>query len=177
MTLDELRRVIFGSEPSDWHVIHCWGATSGPSYLDDFGEAAVNGARIEVRAHPERATYRPDVRIGLAWGLTVDERREFDWSQHFSDKRCSPVLADLLWNGSLVDRYSGASVDGGRGVLPMPLGASVETSPTDVEQIGWKVTEAEVSLWCLIDRLKGGESEFDMYLRLAGFTVVRGEER
>ena len=37
MDLDTIRQTIIESEADDWHVIVCWGDSSGPSFLQDDG--------------------------------------------------------------------------------------------------------------------------------------------
>lgn len=170
MNLHELQQAVFHSQPDDWHVMSC--TTDSPSYLEAFNQviAGKDPHWLKVASHNYRATYCPDVSIGLAWGLSWREKRTLGWSESFTDKNCTLTLVDLMWNGSLVDRYHGVYVDGARAVLPLPTGDYIGAL-TDPLQIAEQVAEDEVDLWRLIDTMEG-RREFDHYLTLAGFTVV-----
>ncbi|MGO9299679.1 MAG: hypothetical protein ACLQQM_02775 [Acidimicrobiales bacterium] len=179
MTLDEFRRTIFNSAPEDWHKIACGG--EGPSYLDAFSSVTSYPGGVEEHwlqhdSHYYRATFRPDVSIGLAWGLAwgpLDDQRDFDWVKGMPDKSCHPVLVDLLSNGCLVDRYVGLVVDGGRARLPFPTGKYDSTAdPSRPVLIEEQVTRDEVALWRIVDVLETGRQEFDSYLRRVGFVVL-----
>src|SRR5215212_9398292 len=97
MGLDELRRLLIQSDRGDWNVISCFGA---PSFLPwspdgDFNE------------HHTRAAYRPNISIGLAWGIVDNENFHADRVQEFDEplERHAPSLfADVLYNGMLVLR-------------------------------------------------------------------------
>ncbi|MGB3412456.1 MAG: hypothetical protein WBA45_14810 [Microthrixaceae bacterium] len=45
MNLDGVRQLIMESDIDDWHVIGCWGANSGPSFLEHHGVEF--GRRVE----------------------------------------------------------------------------------------------------------------------------------
>ncbi len=64
MGLDQLLRLIVESDRGDWNVISCFGL---PSYLPWSPEDG------EFNEHIARAAYRPDVAIGLAWGIEAQE--------------------------------------------------------------------------------------------------------
>ena len=175
MDLDGLRRAIFDSSPSDWHVIVCGGG-EGPSYLDAFGavtryEGGTPHHWLEHDCQSNRGTYRPDVSVGIAWGLSFPaDKRSFDWNK-FADPDCYPTLVDCLWNGSLVDRYTGLVVDGGRVLLPFPQGEYDSSEVSEPKLIADWVSADEVKLFRLVHHLRDSRADFDEYLRQAGFDV------
>src|SRR5687768_439239 len=71
MTLDELLTTCAGSSPDDWNTITCWGARSGPSYLDQFvpgmsrNDSGAMEFRLHHREHTNRAAYKPDLSINI----------------------------------------------------------------------------------------------------------------
>lgn len=161
MGLAELRRIIVDSERGDWNVISCFGA---PSFLPwspdgDFNE------------HNARAAYRPDVSIGLAWGIRENRDYRAEWAQSFPNDQAESLIADILYNGMLVSREYVVVVDGGSTALPIP---------DDREKL--LVTQWAYDFVRLLDELQlatgvgGGvgdpsRSEFDDYFQRAGLTV------
>jgi hypothetical protein len=166
MTLQEILNICAASSPSDWHQITCWGARSGPSYLDHF-QAVKTHSGVELRhdQHGMRATYTPDINIGLAWGIDPDnmwpdERKTFteSWSEGFSDPHWTWGIADVLHCGNLVYRQNYVTVDGARCHLPLPARPDLT-----VDQLSHDLVR-------LIDLFEGG-NEFDRYFRDAGFKI------
>jgi hypothetical protein len=145
-------------------VISCLGY---PSYLPwspdgDFNE------------HLARAAYRPDVSIGLAWGIRVEDDFRADWVQELEEPLNRPApsfIADILYNGMLVARELLVLVDGARCYLPIPrLGKGMHVSMWD-HDFAKLLDELQ-----LAHGVGGGvgdpsRSEFDDYFRRAGFIV------
>lgn len=175
MTLDELRRTIFDSEPEQWHDISCWGGggSTGPAYLDQLSPVTVYddgqpSHRLEVRSHTTRATYRPDISIGLAWGLSdPEDQRKFAWNKFPDAEECYPTLVDLLWNGSLVDRHVGLVVDGGRVTIPFPKVDYDSSDPANPVATEWFDGD-QVKLFCLVHTIPGTGYDFDDYVARTG---------
>jgi hypothetical protein len=160
--LEELRRIIAESDRGDWNIISCFGQ---PSFLPWSPDG-------EFNEHHARASYRPDLSIGLAWGVRVNENFQEVWTQKFSDKKAHSCLADLFYNGMLVDREYYVVVDGGRACLPLP---------SDREKL--IVSRWNYDFVKLLDEfgyysgVSGGigdrsPSEFNRYFQQAGFTVA-----
>jgi hypothetical protein len=86
------------------------------------------------------------------------DQRVFDWLKVMPDASCYPTLVDLLLNGSLIDRYIGLVVDGGRNkaALPDPNGRYDSTDPNKSVPIEGQVTRDEVALWRLLHELEEG---------------------
>ena len=159
--LEELLRIIVESDRADWNVVSCFGM---PSFLPWSPDG-------EFSEHNARASYRPDVAIGLAWGITVRERFETEWTER-AGWDAESCLADILYSGMLVDRQIVVVVDGGRTYLPLPR---------DREQL--TVSKWDHDFVRLLDELQlasgvgGGlgerkRSEFDDYFQRAGFSIA-----
>lgn len=156
-TLDRLRRTVLDTGVGDWHVIE-----RGP--LGPYRLVAI---------------HRADVRVRLACGIDVDEpladgRRihyEFaTWADAGSDTR---LFADLLWNGTLVDRSVVFWVDAGRAVLPWPC--PVFDTDRDDPLVGYRVSADDIRLARLIHGLARRPGDFDAYLKSCGFDVTPAE--
>jgi hypothetical protein len=172
MNLHELRTLVWKSSVDDWELIECLGPDAGPSYLS---AVIGSGSSLEgVQCQLYRATYRPNISIGLAWGLSHEgEVRDFERNT-FPDEQCYPTILDLLWNGSLVYRYEGLAVDGGRGALPYPNATyDTTTDPHNPVLLQEEVTEEEVGVWRIAAALRGDEGVFDRKLDQAHFVILR----
>jgi hypothetical protein len=163
--LDELRRIIQGSDPDDWYVIK----HQGPSYHDWLaGTVSKDGYRLEVNTHYATASYKPDVNLTVGWGMNLDfehhgERahdRTFEWSKVLSDSKVRLAFADFFWCGALVDRFSYVVADGGRAVLPWA-----------VEIRGLKTTQWEHDTAKLLHHLGDHVEGFEEYFRKVGFEI------
>ena len=189
MILDELRRKIVESVEGDWIVM---SLEDGPIDLDSFTKIrspAVSEAqrRLERDSLRSRATYKPNVKVGLVWGLADRSDPVILESAKFVDPRGWTTLLGVLWNGTLVDRYLGVVVDGGRAVLPFPKNwralpeSTDEAYPRDTvtqdqtvnptRSVG-HVTRNQVGIWRTVNMIDGNGSEFDTYLGKSGFMIV-----
>ena len=121
MTFDDIGRILEESGPGDWHMVPAtaewdsfiWTLTITTYSVDQRKE-------VELVGHHSRAVYRPDVGLGLAWGLKSQDSFSEPWTDVFPDKKASGQYVDVLWNGMLVDRFEHVVVDGGRSSLPLP---------------------------------------------------------
>jgi len=168
MTLDELLTVFADSGPDDWNVIGCWGANSGPAYLDEFIPMEANGEyQLRHNSHSTRGAFKPNVAIGVGWGLSpgdafpdAQEEGPRDWSTVFADPVVGTSFLDFFYCGSLVYRERYADVDGGRCVLPWPRHDLV-------------VSQLSHDLIRVLDRLANpAASEFDSYFARAKFKIA-----
>jgi hypothetical protein len=170
MTYDDVISTILGSSKEDWELILCGGGSldGGPSFLDeDQGD--------QVVSHSYRGVYRPDISLGLAFGLGyVQDKRQFEWAKSFANSQTWPTTLDVLWNGMLIHREHGLVVDGGRMTLPWPTPAymSTEDRPMDAELVGESVTKAQVKFWQLVNELKTSIVSFTEYLDRSGLVAV-----
>lgn len=173
MTLDEFDNLCAHSSRDEWTVVPCWGARSGPSYLDQF-RAGNPGDPLEHYEQSVRASYQPNLAVGLAWGLDLTPDREDGWwepwVEKFSDKEASAHFIDLLYSGTLVDRRVYVSVDGGRCMLPVPRKDYAEDTPTGGQVTAYWISRRAYAFFRLIDSLEK-ESDFDYYVQQAEFEV------
>jgi len=200
MGLEELRQIISASNCRDWNVIDCYGL---PSYLswssegkravlmDENDTDAIAAQHYLPDEHWARAAYRPDLSIGLAWGIIVNDNFAADWVKALADEPLvlvpenPAILVDVFCNGMLVDRDALVLVDDWRGYLPIPrlnndqmrLGYVPGGYPMVVSR--WRHDLAK-----LVDELSmtnhvgvasafgsNAESRFDSYFRRAGLSV------
>jgi len=163
MGLEELQLIIADSDRGDWNVISCFRM---PSYLPwspdgDFNE------------HNARAAYRPDVSIGLAWGIEESEDFQTDWVAKLDEPlgRPSPsIVADVLYNGMVVVRELLVLVEGAKCYLPIPGAGSMSVSQWE-HDFAKLVDELSLSIG-----VGGGlgdlhRSDFAGYFRRAGLSV------
>jgi hypothetical protein len=157
MTLDELLTMCAQSSHDDWNLMSCWGAFSGPSYLGQVAETTPD-ENVYEETHSVRASYRPDIAIGIAWGYPSNKNWHEPWIDNFSDKSAHSDFVDFFYNGMLVQREVYVVVDGGRAYLPVP---SVENQT---------ITRWEYDFFKVLDGLER-LSEFDRYIRQAGISI------
>lgn len=110
-----------------------------------------------------RATYVPDARVALAWGIPdADARNERDggapaWMPtEWTSAR--PLYAVVMLDGSVVWQVLYASVNWGAGItgyLPWPAAHHAGDLPHSSEVIGWRTTSWEASFARLLTRIAG----------------------
>jgi hypothetical protein len=165
MRYDEIRSLIASTTSDDWNELE-----QGPLYLDQMNQVMSGGASwIEVGSHYSVFVYGPDVDLRIAWGISLDDRLDFGW--HFPDRAVTRRLVDVFWRGSLVDRWTVLSVDGGRALLPDVDRFWVRTGDTaaDFEHITWTVPALDGALARLLNVLAGHQpDDLETALQIAG---------
>jgi hypothetical protein len=177
MNLGELLGTCARSTREDWNLI---GEGGGATYLNYFSVASypeTEQVEFGLTEHYWRASYKPDLDIGIAWGLDPKEanndRSVFveAWTQVFPDKSFAPQkrAVDFFYRGDLVHRDYYVSVDGGRCDLPIPeRGAHGEP---------WVVSQFQHDFFRVLHQLDGWpDHEFDSHFGRAGFNVLLGGE-
>lgn len=162
MNLHGIRELVASSSPDDWHAI------DAPVFLEY--SWLESGRRQGLDAHGVRATFKPDVHLGVACGLKADDGPELwrpDWTSEFADRTARPCLADVFWCGALIDREMVGIVDGGRAILPVP-----DPFAVNIEVVAHTVTAWQRSLARVVHCLRHHAAEFDSYFDGAGFVVV-----
>jgi hypothetical protein len=169
MTFDEIARILERSIPDDWYMVpsvsgwdsFVWTMTIVTRYPDKDQE-------VELEGHHSRAVYRPDVGLGLAWGLTSQDEFSEPWTEVFPDKQASVEYIDVLWNGMLVDRFPQVVVDGGRSSLPLPDRQLVDGTP-----VGYCLRKRDHRLGRLVAGIEGRTrlKTFDEYVRRSGLVL------
>jgi len=123
MNIKEYGRSILNTTLDDWIVKTCWGAGSGPSFLNQFNVWTDGNDRlinIEINSHAHIATLKNDLSIFFAWGLTHNDNFVEKWANSFSDNHAMSSFFDFFYNNTLVIREIGVAVDGGRCYIPLP---------------------------------------------------------
>jgi hypothetical protein len=172
MNIQSYIQTVKNSVGDDWHNTHCWGHGSGPSYKDHFQMNYVYHGQeniILLNSHSNRATYKPDIRISFAWGLTDEFGEERNpkiteaWATVFPDNSGARVaFVDFFYNDSLVFRHTYGSVDGGRCKLPVPHRNSN----------GDFVASKEYSdVMRVLNAIEGG-ADYDSYLNRSGIKLI-----
>jgi hypothetical protein len=159
VTLDEILATFLNSSQADWS-----DDLSTPTFL--YGSPADED---DKRAHHGRKVYKPDIAIGLAWGSTVNDSYHDPWLNKYPDK--SPgrsFFIDLLYNGQVVYRELGVSVDGGRYTLPAGRGVM---SDDQREVIGWYAIPEEHEFLSAFARATGHTREFESGFQISGMTI------
>jgi hypothetical protein len=166
MTLDEIRAQITASTASGWQPL------SGPVYLPTFVQVS-HGENVwlEHNSHHSRAVLRDDVAIGLAWGLTVNESFEEDWSSRFPDPKASSDWLEVLYNGQPVDRELIVHVDG-RCYVPMPEQVFDDVHADRPQVVGLRITQWQQHVVGIAQALGGAGYDYGDYVRRCGFQVV-----
>lgn len=124
--------------------------------------------------HEVRASYKPDIAVGIAWGLRRDKtRRENDfyesWLDNFEEKNTSAAFVDLFYSGQLVERWLYVSVDDDV-VLPVPTKEYDDPKSLHANVTGYSITEWENDFFRLLNRMEG-RLEFDRHIQRAGFKI------
>ena len=163
MTLDQLLKTIIASSKDQWHAITCWGTGSGPSYRSQFEmrDAADDSQKALVTAGSHRvvASYKPDLSISVAFGLTSNSDFQEEWANIFHNPKASTHHADVFLNGALVYRDSYVLVDGGKAKLPMPKRRML-------------VPKGYYYFVRLLDNLGGHASRYESYFNKSDLQVV-----
>jgi hypothetical protein len=143
---------------------------AGPTfhYRWQYGAAGSDGFSYIIGEHNGHAVLREEPSLTMNWGLEVDSddrQRRFEWAGHFPDPTVRPFWADFFWQGALIDRVELASVDGGRGTIPLP-------------HFGKTVTDYELAVAALVHDLSGAhEGNPRALIEDLGVTVERDENR
>lgn len=180
MTLEDLLALCAESSSEDWNSMTAWGARSGPSYLDRFSPVEVRRHEDDLSLtyelqhdeHSMRAAYKPDLCIGIGWGLPVyPSERTFDedWATQFPDPEASWHFVDLFYCGALVERQSYVNVDG-RCNLPLPR-RKVEGEGADAKVTALTITQWQRDFFRTLNALET-TVDYDDYLGRAGFEIA-----
>lgn len=169
MTLDQVMETIQRSAAADWNVIGV-----GPTFLTESTYEGMPGDLdlYDVHYHHTRASYRPDVSLGLVWGFPRrggDEWEEFS----FPDRKVTSVFADVVWCGSPIAREIVLVVDGGRCLIPASTHALGHREDGMPVVIGSEVDEFQYELVRLLNELNGVPvSEYESYFNRTG--ILKG---
>jgi hypothetical protein len=167
MQFNEFRTLIEGSDAADWRVVPGPGPTYRVWLASSTGPHP--GVDLDVNEHHTAAVYTPDIDVTVAFGLPYDfetsegargPRRSFEWSSAFADSETTLLLADFFYRGSLIDRVTYVSADGGRASLPWAR-----------EYDGLKVARYDTAVARLIHTIGDASEDFDTYFDRAHFVL------
>lgn len=167
MDLYSIQNDLIANRSADaWFTPNIAGPTF--NYRWQYGTVGPDPISYIIGEHTGHAVLREDTSLTVNWGLEVDgddRQRHFDWAKQFPDSTVRPFWADFFWQGALIDRVELASVDGGRGTIPLP-------------HYGKTVTDYELAVAALIHDLSGAhEGSPRRLVEQLGFTVERDENR
>jgi hypothetical protein len=169
LRLDELLDTCAHSHGDHWERLE-----GHPMFLYElFQGGTMDEGRAEVAgAHRERATFRPDVSIGIAWGYRVHEDPEDrvtpDWvrTAGIPDQNVTQCYLDFFYNGGLVYRDYYYVADGGRLYLPFP------ELQDDDRLVVTQQSDSFVRLLNELGEMPYYHDFYDNYCQRAGFEFV-----
>jgi hypothetical protein len=142
MTLDELLRTCANSASEDWNVLHL--ADDAPAMY---------------------AAYRPDLSIGLRWGIPDPAPYWETWLAFLEtgEEGIPRSAVEFVYHGAPVERVTYLSVDGYRAEFPIP-----RLSEND----DWVITRWQFDFFGMFNGLERGASEFETFIERARFVVA-----
>lgn len=159
-TLVTYMHTIAESRLTDWIGIY------RPTFLHrftPFGDREDPATPIILDEHLARFTYRPDISIGLAYGLIEDGDFRVPGKGFLSTVNARTELLDCFHHGQLLHREPLLRADRRRLLLPMPV---------DWHETPMRVPRTLYTLVRLVHALAGPLTDFDANLERAGMTVV-----
>lgn len=155
MKLRDLLRVVSGSGVEDWTILF------RPTYRYRIVETRKpDGSRDRLMAdeHAVAFSYRPNLAIGMAYGLVEQGAYTLPAQHRFAGENARTRFVDVFLEGRLAHRETVVVVDRQRCLLPMPR----DWNPPIA------VPEGLFSLVRLVHELAGPPTDFDAYFADAG---------
>lgn len=174
MNVNEFEKIIVESSVDDWIVKTCWGAGSGPSYLNQFiswTDADDKLINLEVKSHTHIASFKNDLSIYFAWGISHNDNFVESWANKFPDKRAMSIFVDFFYNNNLVYRDIGVAVDGGRCYVPLP-DLEINSKENKVER--YTVPKIKYDFFRLLNALTS-TYDYDRYFDGTGIQIIDGK--
>ena len=172
MDLRTYENLITDTSENDWTRISCWGAGSGPSYLNNFSvwnTGTGDFKNLEIDSHGEYMSLKKDLLVSVAWGITHNENFQEDWANSFPDTYAKSSFVDFFYSGVLVFRDIYVSVDGGRCALPLPKRIFNKEKGTVEKHV---ISKQRYEFFRL---LNNNNSEYDYYIKSANFEIIDDE--
>jgi hypothetical protein len=167
----------------DWRVIPGGDVPDTNLLAAVFDAGDQTGPALTALPHLYRAVYVPDARLGLGWGMDLEDSRHReprtkpDWANP-RWRGAEPKYAHVLLNGTMVWRvlYTWANWGAGiSGILPYPSRKFEEGPdyPLDVLPGGWDTTRWEVEFTRLLNDLNENDQfRFDDELSGWGLKIL-----
>lgn len=166
MELHELRQAIIDSEASHWHSV-----TVGPYFTD-----APDIDEDTVEQHDELLVLKSNIDITIQHGLRargqdhVTKTTQLWEEAFFADPSARVYFVDVFYRGSLVDRDSVVSVDGGRALIPLgaqrTLNLNLDAPRPQQLEFAYTATAWQMALARIVDH----DREWADYTSRAGIT-------
>lgn len=172
MDLREFQRLISTSKQEDWTLIPCWGAGAGPSYLEKFDIWTTGKgefSRFDVDSHSTLLSFRRDLQISVAYGITQNEDFREDWANSFPNSHAASAFVDFFYAKNLVYRDLYVAVDGGRFLVPLPN----QTFDKNHTLTGLTVTKERAKFFSILNGY--GADHYYNCLKSAGIQLIDGE--
>ena len=160
---------ILNSDKTDWNVIVC--ENLGLSNLNSFSVWSTGTGdfkNIEINSHDYIASYKKNLSICLAWGLTINDDFQEKWVEIFPDKSASSHYIDIFYNGMVVFRIPYVTVDGGRCYLPLP---ERDFDENKKEIVKLKTPKNEYNFIKLVNSFLRDYTRYDDYLKRAKIEI------
>jgi hypothetical protein len=161
MNYNDLINILSKSSRPDWNPLDC--ANGLPCYHESFSFwEKYDGQKKVLKCdhHTGYAVYVKDIAVTIAFGITITDNWQADWTERFPDKEASFDLVDVFYNGALVYRGNYVCVDGGKCNLPLPLSSK-----------NLHVPQLQFNLIKLLNELEGSDN-FDDYFERAGLSKI-----
>ena len=170
MKLGEYEKIITNTQENDWTKIICWGAGSGPSYLNSFSVCSRGIGEldnIEIDTHTDYMSYKHNLLISVAWGLIHNDDFNEDWAKKFPNRHAKSGFVDFFYSDILVFRDIYVSVDGGRCTLPLPK-IKFTQDTHNVEKL--VVSRKRYEFFKFLNSYASNDSYYS-YVKQAGFEI------
>lgn len=110
MTLEQIYEAVLSSQPFEWHTEELRNSQDGHAWV---------------------ATLKSNASIKLKWGHVCNNDLQEPWVKKLFTKKASSEDAEILHEGFSVWTETYVSVEGGKGMIPMPRIDSLEI-PADL---------------------------------------------
>lgn len=159
MKLEEVIKIIRESSEEDWNVIE------SNTMLSHVTTDSNNNVYSDY--HTKRASFRPDISIGLAWGLDCNKDFYEEWANKHPDPQASSKFLDVFYNGMLVERNVYVVIDGGRSYMPLP-----HREMSGDKTTGWHITKEQNQFFELFNSIQGFDTQYESYRDMSGIKVI-----
>jgi hypothetical protein len=156
---EQVMLLLAQTHPGDWNVLH--------------------DLQRQDEGHWYRAVYKPDISLAVEWGAVPsfnrgDPDREFeeDWTRKFPDTSARMHLVEVIFNGGIVHQSHYASVDGGRGYVPVPTPHVIHDERGEAVRDYYYASAQVVALTRLIHDLTEKTPSFDWFMEQSGIRVI-----
>lgn len=167
LTQAELLNLFVNSTGDDWECFNSPSFISDVESYDSYLPNSGNERKIEARGHNNRASYKHDLAIGVAWGLTINDNFKEDWANIHPDPKASSHYLDFFYNGMLVFRTIYVVIDGGRSYMPLP---KRQDNPDGT--VSWVINNKTYEFFRIFNDLQGFDTQYSSYLSRSKIQIL-----